>query len=140
MQGSDAATVTMSFDMPVRLLSAHPATGQQTLIVSRGPITFVAEDVDNDALETAHPHFKYVGIARSATFAESETTMEGFSVPTLTTQDIYIRETGTDGLYRPKEADGGWKKAGQGLTYIPWFAKSNRGGRGHLRVAMLAVD
>lgn len=125
--------------MPVRLLSPHPATGQQTLVVSRGPITFVAEDVDNEALETAHPHFKYVGISKTATFTESQTTMQGFSVPTLTTNDVFVREEGAGGLYRPKESDGGFKKAGQSLTYIPWFAKANRGGRGHLRVAMLAV-
>ena len=33
-----------------------------------------------------------------------------------------------------------WKKLDEGLTFVPWFARANRGGKGRLRTQFKRVD
>jgi DUF1680 family protein len=135
----------MSFSLPVRLLSSNPMTGQDTLTVTRGPITYVAESVDNAVLDKAYPHFAGIGLAESATFDESKLDILGFEVVVLTTKDeVYVVEQVEEkrgyfsiGAQSPARS---WKATGQKLKMVPWFARANRGGAGHVRVSMMRVD
>jgi hypothetical protein len=33
-----------------------------------------------------------------------------------------------------------WKKVGEGLKLVPWFARANRGGEGRVRTAFIRAD
>ena len=136
----------ITFDLPVRILASHPASGQDTLTVSRGPIIYTAEAVDNTSINKAYKHFEGVGITSSAKFSESSLDVEGISTIALSTAkgDIYaLEEVKDDEPYRL--ADGSkltrkWKKLDDKLVFVPWFARSNRGGTGHLRTSFLRAD
>ena len=136
----------ITFALPVRLLASHPASGQDTLTVSRGPIIYTAESVDNSSLNEMYKHFEGVGLTSSTRFTESKLGIEGIQMISLATAkgDVYaLEQTGSTQSYRV--VDGSkptrqWKKLDEKLVFIPWFAKSNRGGAGQLRTSFLRAD
>ncbi|BEJ01652.1 hypothetical protein CcaverHIS631_0603340 [Cutaneotrichosporon cavernicola] len=78
--------VAFSFTMPVRLVAPQLATWQAgNAAVTRGPIVYVAESVDNAALDEAHPHFEGVGLYPTASFTEKQIEIEGVSIIALAT-------------------------------------------------------
>jgi hypothetical protein len=115
----------------------------------RGPIVFVAEDVDNSEVEEACPHFDHVGLSESASFSATRATVAGVDIVALHTEDVYVRgitsgkrSDGRSPLYsvvRPGVGVRSWSKASQPLTFIPWFARGNRGGKGGTFVFRLCV-
>ena len=134
------ARATSTMDLPIRLLASHPLTGQDTLTVSRGPIVYVAEDLDNDAIESSHPHFEGVGLTDKAELEEREVEIQGQSMVAVVAKSG-VRALAEDGddLYRPVNASTParkWETVDTELVYVPWFARANRGGRGHVRVSM----
>lgn len=140
------ASVDMSFDLPVQLLSSHPLTGQDNLTVRRGPIVYVAESIDNEQIEKEYPHFAGIGIPVDAKFASAKTTIEGLEVMGISVDanDVYatqqVGQEAAFGLVTGKKPARSWKHLGQELKLVPWFARANRGGAGHVRVALLRVD
>lgn len=138
------SSFSMTFDMPVRLLSPHPDTLQDTLTVSRGPIIYVAEGVDNESLERKYTHFEHVGLEQSATFDEEEIEIRGIPMVGVTS-----RPGALFALEAPKEAYSvvsgrkparAWRPLEGSLTLVPWFARANRGGSGHVRTSFARAD
>lgn len=131
---------TSTMDLPVRLLASHPLTGQDTLTVSRGPITYVAEDLDNDKIESKYPHFEGVGLIDAAELEEREIKIEGQTmVAVVAKSGVRALVDNSDELYRPVNSSTParkWETVDSELVFVPWFARANRGGRGHLRVPM----
>ncbi|OCF78892.1 hypothetical protein I204_00836 [Kwoniella mangroviensis CBS 8886] len=141
----NSSTVTQSFDMPIRLLAPHIATGQDTLTVSRGPIVYTAEAYDNFEIEGEYKHFEGVGITSNTTFEELQETIHGIPVITLqANQPAYaLNEVNQEQAYRVVNGDHpsrSWKRLSKGLKFVPWFARGNRGGVGHLRTGFLRAD
>lgn len=141
-----STTVELDFDMPVQLLSSHPLTGQDNLTIRRGPIVYVAESVDNEELEREYPHFAGLGIPTAAKIATHETAIEGLNVVSLAVSgdDVFatqqVAQDEAFGLVSNKKPARSWKRLGQEIKLVPWFARANRGGAGHVRVALLRVD
>lgn len=146
--------VSISFEMQAGLVYPKPRVRQDTLSVMRGPIVFVAEDVDNSALESSRPHFELVGLSESAKFTTTEDTVCGVPILKLSTEDAYTldfsrKETQSNGLqddspplYNLVKSGvpvRSWTKINRPLTLVPWFARGNGGGKGHLRVPFLRV-
>lgn len=140
------SSVNMDFDLPVQLLSSHPLTGQDNLTVRKGPIVYVAETVDNQQLETDYPHFAGLGIPPTAKITSENMTIEGLGVTGLVidASDVYaVQQLGQEsafGLVTGKKPARSWKRLDQEIKLVPWFARANRGGAGHVRVAFLRVD
>ena len=134
------ASLKQTFDLPVRLLSSHPRSGQDTLTVSRGPIVYTAESIDNANLDERYPHFSGLGISETEQFDEIPVTISGIDMIGLKTQGTahVLGDIDREKLYRPAQPQA-WEKLGQSLQFIPWFARANRGGKGQLRTAFLRV-
>ncbi|WWC89637.1 uncharacterized protein L201_004562 [Kwoniella dendrophila CBS 6074] len=140
-----SSTLSQSFDMPVRLLAPHLSTGQDTLTVSRGPIVYTAEAYDNAEIENQHEHFEGVGITSNTAFKENHQVIHGIPVITLHCEQaaFVLNRTELNEPYRSVNQDKparSWKKLDKGLRFVPWFARANRGGKGHLRTAFLRAD
>lgn len=140
-----SGTIDMTFDLPVRLLASHPLTGQDTLTVSRGPIVYTAESYDNPTLDKSHKHFEGVGITSTTEFHTSPLDIEGIPMLGLKASDRVFVMDKLD--QRPsyyavstKFPARKWTKVEEGLTLVPWFARANRGGAGHVRTALLRAD
>lgn len=140
------SSVEMRFDLPVQLLASHPLTGQDNLTVRKGPIVYVAETIDNQQLEKEYPHFAGLGIPSTANLKPEDMTIEGLGVTGLVidASDVYaVQQLGQDsafGLVTAKKPARSWKRLNQEIKLVPWFARANRGGAGHVRVALLRVD
>lgn len=135
----------MTCDLPVRLLASHPKSGQDTLTVSRGPIIYVAESVDNAEIDTAYPHFESVGLSSDTPFEEVDLEIQGIRVVALRMKhNVQILEQ-AEASEAFREVGNGvpartWKKLDQGLTFVPWFARANRGGAGRVRTSFMRAD
>lgn len=140
------SSIEMYFDLPVQLLASHPLTGQDNLTVRKGPIVYVAETIDNQQLEKDYPHFAGLGIPPTAQITPENMTIEGLNVTGLVinASDVYaVQQLGQEpafGLVTSKNPARSWKKLDQEIKLVPWFARANRGGAGHVRVALLRVD
>lgn len=142
---TDSRTIEYSFDMPVQLVSPHPLSGQDNLSVTRGPIVYVAEAIDNPQIESQYPHFGGVGLHHHAKFSGKSIDIDGLPVISLETQPDHVygnpsvKENAMydSNVHDKRQRD--WKKIGQKLVLVPWFARANRGGNGHVRIAMHRV-
>lgn len=134
-----SSTVKLTFDLPVRILASHPASGD-TLTVTRGPIVYVAESVDNEALDNANPHFEGVGLGVDAKFDEENIEIQGVPVVALSTDGVArIRGFHQAKAYKPATASR-WEKVEQRLRLVPWFARANRGGKARVRTSFLRAE
>jgi len=134
------SSLQLAFDMPVRLLASHPLSFTDTLTVQRGPIVYTAESIDNDVLEKAYPHFAGVSLSETTTFTESTLDIEGIPVIMLkTVNEVYAKDQVKDASsFRRVSQESPavtLSKVEQGLVLVPWFARANRGGRGHVRTS-----
>lgn len=140
------SAIDMSFDLPIQMLSSHPLTGQDNLTIRRGPIVYVAESIDNESTEKDYPHFAGLGIKPSASFTSEDIDIEGLNVVSISIQqgDVFaaqqVGQEAAFGLVSSKQPARSWKKLDQGLKLVPWFARANRGGKGHVRASLLRVD
>lgn len=141
---NSSASITVSFSLPVRLLAPHPATGQDTLTVSRGPIIYTAESFDNPSIDEAYPHFAGIGMSESTTFSEESMEIDGIPMIAVSSKEnVYaLNEVQTKEAWRVVGKDNGarsWKRLEDGLRFVPFFARANRGGAARLRTALLRV-
>ncbi|OCF42272.1 hypothetical protein I317_03891 [Kwoniella heveanensis CBS 569] len=132
------STVSITFDMPVRLLAPHPATHQDTLAIARGPIVYTAESYDNTRLEEAHRHFEGLGLLETTTFVEVP--MQIGNIPMIgliSQQNVYEKTiSGKKEIGSMTVVGGGKKRWGEleeKLRLVPFFARSNRDKGGRLR-------
>jgi DUF1680 family protein len=135
-------SINMKFDLPIQLLSSHPLTGQDNLTIRRGPIVYVAESIDNP-LESDYPHFAGLGIKSSSTpdMGMEKITIENLEVVAITVPEVYaVQSKAAFGLVSSKSPARKWVKVEGGLKLVPWFARANRGGAGHVRASLLRVD
>jgi hypothetical protein len=121
------------------------------VIVKRGPIVYVAEDVDNASLEAAYPHFEGLGLSEDATFDDDEVRDVGGGVEVVVVRARdgavwAVRTDEWDGageLYRVVGRQEGkgrtWHAVEGGLVLVPWAFRANRGGKIHVRVPWLRV-
>lgn len=106
---------------------------------------YVAEAIDNQEIEGQYPHFGGIGLSESTTFTESIISIEGVSIVCLTTsaKDVYadsaVKEEGMYNTAVGQRRRKAWTCLNSGLVYVPWFARANRGGNGHVRTAMQRV-
>ncbi|KAI4865839.1 glycoside hydrolase family 127 protein [Hypoxylon rubiginosum] len=123
-----------------RFISPHPYTNQNTLTLARGPLIYCVEDVDNP---WEQDHFRNVGIR-----SDSEVTERDEEVDQIGERYIALRsacwirtiddraelESGVEpGLSHPRTGVTGKEV----LTFIPYYLRANRGGKGHMRVGLL---
>ncbi|WWD18867.1 hypothetical protein CI109_103322 [Kwoniella shandongensis] len=133
--------LSVSFDMPVRLLSPHPATHQDTLAVARGPVVFTAETYDNASLEERYPHFANIGLPETTTFKAVPVEIKGIpmialvsSTPVYGLQESARTEIGSMRVVgRPGLKAKQWVEEKEPLRLVPFFARSNRGSPGRIR-------
>ena len=136
--------LSQTFDLPVRILSSHPQSGQDTLAVSRGPIVYTAESVDNVEIDKAYPHFRGIGLSPKENFDEIPVTINRFDVISLQAKGPAYAMGGIDrpALYETVDRslpEQSWESLQLGLRFVPWFARANRGGKGRLRTSFPRV-
>ncbi|KAF2718837.1 glycoside hydrolase family 127 protein [Polychaeton citri CBS 116435] len=126
-----------------RFVAPHPYTNQRTLSLARGPIVYCAEDVDN---EWERDHFRDVMISPNAPVTEESRVHQstGEDYVALNTQ-CRIRTLDDWREKRPGANPGAVIGAEvktrpvstNSLTFVPYYFRANRGGRGHMRVGLL---
>jgi DUF1680 family protein len=122
-----------------RYLSPHPHTNQNTLTLARGPIVYCVEDADN-AWETNH--FKNIMIRKDSQVSEERCILESAGEPYVALQSVcwerlmdqwHSKTAGVEpGVDSFANATGTERK----LTFIPYYLRANRGGKGHMRVGL----
>lgn len=126
------------FDLPVRLLTSHPKIGQDTLTLSRGPIIYVAESVDNQAVAKRFPHFEGLGIRSDAKVEEHVDDVRGIPIVSLRSHVLFLDNWDTEELW-VEGRQRTWSEVDQPLIFVPWFARANRGGSGQVRTSFPRV-
>ncbi|KAJ4502054.1 hypothetical protein HRR83_000001 [Exophiala dermatitidis] len=174
---------SFSLHIPIipRLVSPHPYTNQDILVLARGPIVYCVEDVDNPWVRD---HFKSVILDASCcstmeerAISDPDTNDDYVALvvkngaaavfdpaavktsPTVTVQEldriVYgIGDKGLDGVNgvdggRNGEDHDGPRRGPQAngvafstvqlideLTFVPYYFRANRGGRGQMRVGL----
>ena len=113
-------TVSLSFDMSVTLVAAHPHVRENIgkLAVMRGPVVYCLEETDNgDQLHR-------IRLDKNARFVEQFRPDLLDGVMTLTTQGQRLDTSwGDTTLYRPVQDD---RYTPVALTFIPYYAWANR--------------
>ena len=131
--------------MPIQLIAPNVRSVQDVMAVTRGPIVYTAEGIDNEALESVYPHFVGVGLTEDTEFVERSVEIGGVKVVMLETRDaVHVLEGLADEQpYRvvcARTKARTWEQTDKRLVYVPWFARGNRGGNGHIRTMMLRVS
>lgn len=120
-------SIGIDFDMPVRLMAAHPCVRENAgmLAVTRGPLVYCLEEKDNG------PQLQLLRIREDAAFSETfESELLG-GVTLLRAMGERLAEQWPEGqLYRPAARERGEP---QELVFIPYYAWANRG-EGEMRV------
>ncbi len=109
-----ANDLELTMDMPIRVVAANPKVHENAgrVAVTRGPVVYCAEGVDNDF----SIHSMLIDPNGEFTFGNTE-----FLVPSVITEAYLPKET--DALYF--DANDEYDK--KPLTLIPYFAFANRG-------------
>jgi len=145
LRGEGQCQLEMNFELPIQILASHPLTGQDNLTIRRGPIVYVAESIDNK-LEADYPHFAGLGIKSSSLprMDMEKITIENLEVMAITIPDeeVYAAQMIGEAAFGlvGKQGARKWEKVVGGLKLVPWFARANRGGAGHVRASLLRVD
>ncbi|KAI2624956.1 glycoside hydrolase family 127 protein [Hypoxylon sp. NC1633] len=123
-----------------RFVSPHPYTNQNTLSLARGPLIYCVEDVDNP---WEQDHFRNVGIKSDSEVTEKDEEIHKMGERYIALRSAcWIRKVDDraesapglePGSCLPQAAVAAQKE----LTFIPYYLRANRGGRGHMRVGLL---
>ncbi|KXT05810.1 hypothetical protein AC578_1097 [Pseudocercospora eumusae] len=134
-------TFKLSISLKPRWLASHPFTNQNTISLARGPVVYCVEDVDNQWVED---HFRGIVINPQNSFEERRIADEQ-------TGDEYVGITLQNGARNmpciasasAPMLDAEQLKASlehappvSALHFIPYYFRSNRGGKGHMRVGL----
>ncbi|KAI5254632.1 DUF1680-domain-containing protein [Aureobasidium subglaciale] len=128
---------TLSVALEPRILFSHPLTNTNTVTIARGPVVYCVEDIDNDWVQD---HFASVLLSPACEIAEKH--IQGSDMG-----DSYVALTVTKGASlldasareaTPFLSEDGLMagKALQDLTFVPYYFRANRGGRGQMRVGL----
>ncbi|KAI0105162.1 glycoside hydrolase family 127 protein [Hypoxylon sp. NC0597] len=127
-----------------RFISPHPYTNQNTLTLARGPLIYCVEDVDN-AWE--QDHFRNVGIKSDSEVTESDEEIDQIgeryialrSVGWIRKIDDRAESEGESGVEPGSSLPQTVLVEQKDLTFIPYYLRANRGGKGHMRVGLLRL-
>ncbi|KAF9880933.1 hypothetical protein CkaCkLH20_01975 [Colletotrichum karsti] len=109
-----------------RYIAPHPYTNQRTLSLARGPIVYCVEDADNEWEEN---HFKDIGIKAG------EDVEEIWRIDKIRGEEYFALKT--IGRERtPDMLERGEKGVKRELVFVPFYFRSNRGGKGQMRVGL----
>ncbi|KAL7623389.1 hypothetical protein AAE478_007071 [Parahypoxylon ruwenzoriense] len=131
-----------------RFISPHPYTNQRTLTLARGPLIYCVEDVDNP---WEQDHFRNVGIRSDSEVSEKDEVINEIGERYIALRSVgWIRkiddrteaeagvEPGSSSLPQTVGvAEQQQQQHKEELTFIPYYLRANRGGRGHMRVGLL---
>ncbi|KAF4959244.1 hypothetical protein FSARC_10760 [Fusarium sarcochroum] len=123
-----------------RYISPHPHTNQNTLTLARGPIIYCAEDVDN-SWETNH--FKDTILRRHSPVTEERRVSEQTGEECIALKSKCWKRVLTSWDDKPQGATPGIAAADEEvgeereITFVPYYFRANRGGKGHMRVGFL---
>ncbi|KAF4812679.1 Non-reducing end beta-L-arabinofuranosidase [Colletotrichum siamense] len=109
-----------------RYIAPHPYTNQRTLSLARGPIVYCVEDADNEWEEN---HFKDVGIKRGGVIEEI------WRVDKIRGEEYFALKT-TGWVRTPEVVMNGEEGEKRDLVFVPFYFRSNRGGKGQMRVGL----
>lgn len=120
-----------------RHVAPHPYTNQQTLAVARGPIIYCVEDQDNSWEAN---HFKNIAI-----LAGSKITEEQRVFSQARESYIALHSVGWERRVIKPTAESSGPDLGveietgkqMDLTFVPYYFRANREGRGQMRVGLL---
>ncbi|KAH8803517.1 hypothetical protein F5884DRAFT_904044 [Xylogone sp. PMI_703] len=143
----DYTAANMSFSLNVhgfepRWISPHSYAHQNTLTLARGPIIYCAEDADN-TWETNH--FKDIMIKEDSPVTEERCVLEEYQEPYIALhskcQERSVKqwESKAEGVEPGTAAQGIEIGPERKLTFVPYYFRANRGGKGHMRVGLLKV-
>jgi uncharacterized protein len=145
-----------SIPMPPRFISPHPFTLQNTLALARGPLIYCLEDVDNPWVTD---HFKTLIFSPSRAFLSEVTKTDentGEKYVAVTASLIQMLEgggwtsRGSDFIDVEERVSGDGTgpgvrteriqilegSAGSELTFVPFYYRANRKGKGMMRVGL----
>ena len=127
---------TLSIPIRPRLISPHFYTRQPVVAVARGPLVYCVEDVDNSWAPS--DHFKTVMLDTSAPLEELRVDDLSNGEPS-----ILIKAQNGARLFRinedrcaPDSSENVSISKPETLTFVPFYARANRGGRGQMRVGL----
>ncbi|KAF4445063.1 hypothetical protein F53441_10987 [Fusarium austroafricanum] len=111
-----------------RSMSPHLYTNQRTLALSRGPIVYCVEDVDNC---TESNHFKDIFIRTGSPVTEEKVVYEASGEEYVVMRAKGWKQppstVGSTPTENPKPRD---------LVFVPYYFRANRGGNGQMRVGL----
>ena len=130
----------LSIPIKPRYISPHFLTGQSIAAVARGPLIYCAEDVDNTwALSD---HFKTVVLDTSVSLEEELIDNLANGEPC-----IKIKAPNAAKVLRFEEhgCNPNWigstsSLKSETMTFVPFYARANRGGKGQMRVGLRTKD
>lgn len=128
-----------------RLVAPHPRTSggpRPTLSLARGPLVYCVEDVDNPWEDN---HFKDVVLLLSSPLLDEKAATPVREVERECEGERYVALQAQ--CRRTVVRDGDWHLAGPSvpaevdetpveLTFVPYYLRANRGGKGHMRVGL----
>ncbi|KAI5284922.1 hypothetical protein KEM54_000956, partial [Ascosphaera aggregata] len=130
-----------------RLIRPHPLTNQPITAVARGPIVYCVEDIDNSWVDE---HFKTVVFDTNTPLVESEEGKAPYNLNDREVVEPYVKITAENGACFLKTNDTKGperrtkyaidKDRRETLTFVPYYVRANRGGRGMMRVGLRTGD
>ncbi|KAH8799841.1 hypothetical protein F5884DRAFT_848025 [Xylogone sp. PMI_703] len=128
----------LSISLKPRFISPHPYTNQNTITIARGPIVYCVEDFDNSWVQD---HFKSLCLDSNCRISERMVTDTEMREPyvEITAHDA-TSFVGVDDNQSPQLPQTAINFKGdpaiEKLIFIPYYLRSNRGGKGHMRVGL----
>ncbi|RDW58933.1 glycoside hydrolase family 127 protein [Aspergillus mulundensis] len=128
---SKDAEVKLSFTLKPRKVYPNPAMEKDQICITRGPLVYCIEDVDNEV------DIDHVGLLDDSVSDGEPINIAGVSgvVPVRATGRELVR--GESRLYAWQPWRYGDKKS---LLYVPYFLRANRGGKGGMTVWARRLD
>ncbi|KAI5459575.1 hypothetical protein BGZ63DRAFT_425555 [Mariannaea sp. PMI_226] len=114
-----------------RYLSPHRYTNQRTLSLARGPIVYCVEDSDNSWEAN---HFKDILITTDSSVSEESRKDEKTGEEYIALHSVCWESSPTN--HAAFSAPGDATKS-RDLTFVPYYFRANRGGKGHMRVGLM---
>ncbi|KAL4738792.1 hypothetical protein BDV11DRAFT_215676 [Aspergillus similis] len=123
--------VKLSFTLKARKLYPNPAMEKDQICITRGPLVYCIEDVDNEV------DIDHVGLI-------DDLVSDGEPIDIATISGVIpVRATGRELVKRPNDlyASEPWKYGDKkNLLYVPYFLRANRGGKGGMTVWAKRLD
>ncbi|KAJ4245054.1 hypothetical protein NW762_014264 [Fusarium torreyae] len=125
LPASSSGTIKLTFDFKPRKMYANPITGKNEVCIMRGPLVYCIEDVDNDV------DVDNIALSPGQVTDGAPMTILDHEIIPVIAKGRELRSADVSKLYDYKEWEQGEERE---LTFIPFYARANRGGKGGMRV------